>query len=343
MPKDETRTKSLNDLSSNGLCWLVVGSIFVSLMIGVLVFESTKTRLSRSLRTSLYPSLLIVVRTMPNRYNYHVDEIKRTWGKLAPTRNDQKVLFVGGKETDGKPDMISTSCADTNTRVNTCCKTAAMVRSAYEMNKNESNRFDWIYFVDDDVKLVADNLQRSLTFPQKPVMKGVLGCTTSKCSGICGGGGILVSKQTLSILIENQKPNFKTFEEELTSKCNYCDGWDDMGLSMIFKADRSNVLAGLDIDQLDGVTNAVDSGKLDILEVNKSLSSRPPAPINIHGLKGDAEHRNITYIAKLADHFRSNEVIQINDANTSTFGNIKRPEQLTSLTDAQLMAFEKPA
>uniref|UniRef100_A0A0G4HEL0 Glycosyl transferase 64 domain-containing protein n=1 Tax=Chromera velia CCMP2878 TaxID=1169474 RepID=A0A0G4HEL0_9ALVE len=126
-------------------------------------------------RGEVFPSLLVVVRTIAKNGPSRLREIASTWARNIPHRTDQGILFVGSPEAEGNPlngtlrdTYVNTDCDPALGREHDkWCKTVSMFKAAKvasERTKAEFGRryWDWIYFVDDDVFLDPDNAQRWL-------------------------------------------------------------------------------------------------------------------------------------------------------------------------------------
>lgn len=89
---------------------------------------------------------------------------------------------------------------------------------------------------DDDALIIPDNLQRGLmdlddSAKEEIAVWGYLGCSSSECEGICGGGGYFMNRKTLVELNEGgDRLKYPTFRDEIDMYHYVCKRCGDLAL-----------------------------------------------------------------------------------------------------------------
>jgi len=167
------------------------------------------------------------------------------------------------------------------------CKTATSFALAKAMIGNHS----WAMFLDDDTYVHTQNLERELwkRDPSKPIALGHAGCGRGHChdkrGGFCGGGGYVLSKAALNVLVD--KANVKDFRDEFMSRVKEFwpeeDPCDDVVSTCLMKQRGIEILPlmGLYIWRLRDRRMATSFKKLSHLYYS-AIHSPSTAPLSFH-------------------------------------------------------------
>lgn len=161
---------------------------------------------------------------------------RATWAKsLAPNIT----LSVIGDEPG--PDIPGTTCKPyTN---NVCCKIAKGLSDIVAKGDN-GEPYDWVFVVDDDAYVNTHGLRHFLAAEWSPwigrAILGNAGCGTKFCKGICGGGGIALTRASAERMVKESgvdafghRHEGTNFYDEFMSECQTCEGWGDLTISQL--------------------------------------------------------------------------------------------------------------
>mmetsp|Transcript_3208 Transcript_3208/g.9230 ORF Transcript_3208/g.9230 Transcript_3208/m.9230 type:complete len:345 (+) Transcript_3208:90-1124(+) len=132
-------------------------------------------------------------------------------------------------------NFVATPCPKNSHGVGLCCKFAEAVRQAHRQMQQDPS-IEWAYFIDDDVYVRPEALERALAHQEDPEDKGVVigiyGCADRGCSGLCGGGGYAASRRAIEKAIGGGEEQFQKAEMD---SCNKCGMWSDIAITEIYR------------------------------------------------------------------------------------------------------------
>lgn len=192
------------------------------------IFPGAALRLPASGSEDATPKILFGVRTSPKPlYSQRLNAQMKTWmSDLSP----EELVIVGTdapKGMEARAQWINASaCIDTHQ--GGPCK--EMINLAFASDLD----IDWLWVLNDDHYAIKDAVQYAVRGydPDVPQILGTPGCATKQCSGMCGGGGELISRGALKHMLENGEKSFKAEYEQTVPKC---DMWGDISTSTVAK------------------------------------------------------------------------------------------------------------
>ena len=241
----ETLSQRNGKLALLLLCLLPCNGLFLMAPIQLgsssLVSVSTQAQIEQSL--DVPPKVLILVSTAPKFFG-RVREIRETWGGRIDDKHENiRLVFISNTGVDDSGNMVLSNCS-VNACVNTC-KMADLTIYAGAFLK-ENPEFEWVFYGDDDVYLMPDNLQRVISsLPPSAAEEyaawGIPGCGGEKCGGFCGGGGFFTNRRTIEMVRNDTSPS--EMRNIFESFCEDCGGFGDITLSRFFTHNVSNPVA----------------------------------------------------------------------------------------------------
>lgn len=175
-----------------------------------------------------YTTLLILMMTTSKHYHTRVMESWRTWTLDMFDYDAVRVDSLGDAFDPTMPIIYPSNCTDV------CCKQAEMIQLAQSIRVKHSYLLEWIYFIDDDMYLLVDNIRRMLTLPhfarhlhKDDAVFGLPACATKQCTGFCGGTGYLFHHTALPRLLAP----IDQMRSEFAALCLECEGWGDISFS----------------------------------------------------------------------------------------------------------------
>lgn len=192
-------------------------------------FQGAALRLPASGSEDATPKILFTVRTSPKlRYSSLLNAQMKTWmSDLSP----EELLIVGTnapKGMEARAQWINASeCIDTHQ--GGPCKEMMQLAFASTLD------IDWLWVLNDDHYAIKDAVQYKVRGydPDVPQILGIPACRTENCKiGMCGGGGELISRGALKLMLENGEKSFKAEYEQTVPKCNM---WGDISTSTVAK------------------------------------------------------------------------------------------------------------
>jgi len=152
-----------------------------------------------------------------------------TWAKNL---HQDELLILGRSPVKGKENMATwepRACQD-NHELGLVCKEAMMITLAHRAQP------DWAIIANDDHYIIADRMKAALAKedPSKPQILGIVGCAAGPgCSGMCGGGTIIISRAALNKMTEAGEKPYQ--DEEMRYAKHECKGWSDQSTSAVAK------------------------------------------------------------------------------------------------------------
>ena len=189
------------------------------------------------------PSVLILIQTSASFATTRIQVIQDTWGARVREKRRMKLVFVSTSTFDSQDDVWTVACSD-GYQEGSCKLADALVRAYDSMNNSEDCAlFDWLFYGDDDIYLLPDNLQHVIVglgpnATTKSTVYGVPGCFDRTCGGFCGGGGFLMSKQVLSVLV---KTKYSALRDEFAAINKDCGFFHDIALGRLAEKNRTNI------------------------------------------------------------------------------------------------------
>ena len=225
--------------------WLLMMAVSVSIIAPVLIYMNQSNNGSSVSKDPPTPSVLVMLDTSFNTYHTNLAVVRNTWLRRVLEKKSMHVIIVGSKDTDDMTDVIPSQCPKQS--VGNTCKRAEMSSIAVDYLKSaEGKGFNWVIFLQDDMYLLPDNLQRiivNLGYDSAHERRawGAKGCGYQKCGGFCGGGGWLTNRDTLIRLHEEiDHSKYSTLIEESKIYENDCGDFGDLVMARLFE-ERRNV------------------------------------------------------------------------------------------------------
>jgi hypothetical protein len=232
---------------------LRVGSIFLlGIMVGTLSSLGTETSETKPVMIRLIsnnagepqnpPKVLILIMTGPAFYETRVKQIRDTWAFRVNQKSSMKLFFVTSNDKNATNDMWSTKCVDGYFMAS--CKIAEALERSYDLLQAEAD-FEWIFYADDDIYLLPDNLQHLILrlgprAPEEMKVYGLPGCFDRECGGFCGGGGALFHRNILKkVVLDRNKKLFPTLLSEFEYISQECGLFHDICLGRLVEKHRN--------------------------------------------------------------------------------------------------------
>ena len=100
-----------------------------------------------------------------------------------------------------------------------CKKADAILLANDFLRKPYGQKYDWVIFLDDDVYLFPDNLQRMILDLGKEKASqlkafGNYGCGHKDCVGFCGGSGYMLTRHAVLSLANDVQPPYNSFRDQ---------------------------------------------------------------------------------------------------------------------------------
>jgi hypothetical protein len=228
-------------MHSRSSWWILTGGIVLLVMITFFM----KPR--NELREIAVPRTAIMIQTSPEYFKSRVVQIRETWGAHVRAKDSMQLMFVTGNVTDGIDDMYASDCD--NGYLSGVCRLAFSIDLAYAKLRFDPEwiSMEWILFADDDVYVLPDNLQRmilksGLDPNNSPGVLCVPECIIERCRGFCGGGGIIMSRHTITRIVEERDANrFKTLREEMEANEPICGRYHDVSVGFFLEHNRTDI------------------------------------------------------------------------------------------------------
>jgi len=189
------------------------------------------------------PNVLVVVNTHERNYGTRVEMIRETWGKRMIEKKSMELMCIGSQYSAGDPEILTSSCTEGYREDS--CKRAHINTMVYNFLRTPAGeRFNWVQFVDDDVYLLPDNLQRMIqelatTGEGSPIVHAINACIHEACRGICGGGGYLMNRRAVFTVEEGRnRTAFSSLRKEIDQYDEPCGRCGDLAIARIM-ADRN--------------------------------------------------------------------------------------------------------
>lgn len=269
---------------------------------------SASTLLRRESRSAIEPKVLINIITSPKeKYSQRLATCLHTW---AAGLKKEELQIVGVSPSREQQEIArwvpATGCED-NHEVGFACKEATSIASAYEAGT------DWLVIVGEDNYVILDNLKNVVaTYNHTaPVYLGIPGCGVGtlcedKAGGMCGGGGEILSRGALMLLLENGRNAF--LAEHAQAAQTVTHGWGDISTSCL--ARRHHV----QLTSLSGLYGwHLDSASLQV-----AVQRQDTRPIIFHYLdtvEMEQLHRMMTQVPSKQDNSAS--LLQPDDDDSS--------------------------
>ena len=183
------------------------------------------------------PRVLIIIQTSPELVPTRVKDIRETWGKRVHAKPSMKLIFATTDQKYASDDMWSSGCSDGYFQA--ICKLGYSLERAFKLMKED--QFDWLFFGDDDIYVLPDNLQHLILElgPEAASSRsvfGVPGCADKDCVGFCGGAGFLLSRTALEAIIEGSPTSV---DAELQGLSRKCGDYHDVVFGHLIERDRN--------------------------------------------------------------------------------------------------------
>lgn len=177
-------------------------------------------------------TVLFLVLSDSNAYGTRLKWVSESW---AQDVDSSLVHAIGDNADESETENVRvepTRCP-AHTHDGACCKEGEAVINAHRLLQQQPS-LNWAYIVDDDAYVRPSALEAKLKGldPRgdhaRGTMAAALGCVTKDCqSGICGGGGIAVSRQALDNLVGDSPATY--FKQHMAT-CDRCEMWGDVTL-----------------------------------------------------------------------------------------------------------------
>jgi len=191
------------------------------------------------------PTILIVINTHEKNYLTRVQGIRETWMKRVNEKPSMHMFFVGSQGHDRIPNLVHSQCKMGYWEDS--CKRGDMTTFAYNyLVTAEGQYYDWVFFADDDVYILPDNLQRMIMSLGPAAVNetkawGIPACAHEKCVGFCGGGGYFTNRKTLIMIEEGtDRTKYANLRNETDIYDIECGRCGDLVIARVWK-DRRNV------------------------------------------------------------------------------------------------------
>ena len=181
------------------------------------------------------PNVLFVIDTHERNYAGRVKDVRESYLPRIREKQSTELMFVGSQMTDGSSDMYPSTCPVG--REGSCKRVDIMIITSGVLRRPGMEKFEWILFADDDAFLLPDNVQRVIMkgIEKEKDLTGVFaikGCVHDSCSGICGGGGYYMHKQTLFKIVDGgNKGRFPSIRDEAQFYDSKCGKAGDLTLA----------------------------------------------------------------------------------------------------------------
>eukprot|EP00929_Paragymnodinium_shiwhaense_P046698 TRINITY_DN23763_c0_g1_i1.p1 TRINITY_DN23763_c0_g1~~TRINITY_DN23763_c0_g1_i1.p1 ORF type:complete len:470 (-),score=63.28 TRINITY_DN23763_c0_g1_i1:145-1554(-) len=177
-----------------------------------------------------------VVFTDSKFYDTRVRYILNSWGSQLSRAS---LFFVGDMWYAVNGYSIKRTPCKAHSHDGACCKVAHAIYDSYARIQHSLKIFGaapkFVFFSDDDSFLVVQNIRERLRNlqPSRQVW-GLFGCGTGKCNGLCGGGGFILSVESIyALVLHDQGFKRHDFVEEFAAYCQMCNYWGDQAFSML--------------------------------------------------------------------------------------------------------------
>lgn len=188
------------------------------------------------------PSALILIQTGPENFEGRVKEIRETWGMRVHEKTRLKLVFVTTSMQATPEDVWVTGCQDGYLKAS--CKLAHALEKADAYLRTDGSLFDWVFYADDDIYLLPDNMQHLIVGlgPDAATNDGVYGLPgcVDKCVGFCGGAGFLISKTSLEKIITGRNvTRYPSLAEEMAKINDKCGDFHDVAFGYLVEKVRN--------------------------------------------------------------------------------------------------------
>lgn len=180
------------------------------------VYPQDTTLKSNTLPTE--PNILFgILSDGQNKHKMRLDAQMSTWmTNLKP----EEIMIVGTPALQGMESRAQWRDTPTcgHDHASGSCKEMALLQIAHNMSK----KLDWLFILGDDHYVIPKSVKNAVQEydPNNPLNLGIEGCTNGQCSGMCGGGGQLLSRRALEQMFEKGDVSFSTEYSELIPKCS---------------------------------------------------------------------------------------------------------------------------
>jgi hypothetical protein len=196
-----------------------------------------------------------------------------TW---AGNISRKQLLVIGGMPISDKRAIYvaADNCADTH--FGGACKDSMAIAKAAEL------KADWLVLVGDDNYVFTSNVKEELENhdPSVPVIFGIIGCGSEKCSigGLCGGGGQIFSRAMLQRMLS---PSRMSFLEEHWVASLHSGLWGDVA---------SCTVASHHGGTIDGSLLGFHGWNMDAEERSAAITAVDPKPLTFHYMDHQTMH-----------------------------------------------------
>jgi len=177
-------------------------------------------------------TLLFLVLSDSNAYGTRLKWISDSW---AQDVHSSLLVAIGDYADASGTDNVRvepTRCP-AHSHDGACCKEGEAVINAHQLLQQQPS-LNWAYIVDDDAYVRPSAMEAKLKGIDpigdhgRGTMAATLGCVTKNCqTGICGGGGIALSREALDSLIGDSPAAY--FKQHMET-CDRCEMWGDVTL-----------------------------------------------------------------------------------------------------------------